>query len=94
MSLYEKDVVESRERDERGEGVGVSSTERLECVEGEDASDARSTSSSGVDMLINERKGLGKCNLIWYYCCRIVVLNERDPRALEMRINIHAFISQ
>ncbi len=56
MSLYEKEVIDRRERDERGEGVGEFSTERFECVEGDDASDARSTSSSCVVMTPRERK--------------------------------------
>jgi hypothetical protein len=54
MSLYENEVIDRRESDERGDGVGESSTECFECVEGDDASDARSTSSSAVAMLINK----------------------------------------
>ena len=67
MSLYEKDVIESRERDERGEGVGEFSGERLPCDDGEDASDARSTSSSGADIFSKGMNELGKCELSVYY---------------------------
>lgn len=65
MSLYEKEVIDRRERDERGEGVGEFSTERFECVEGDDASEARSTSSPCVAMTLKERKSL-EGNLLSY----------------------------
>ena len=58
MSLYEKEVIDNRERDYRGDGDGESSADGLECVEGDDASDARSTSSSDVDMLKTRERGL------------------------------------
>jgi len=58
MSLYEKEVIDNRERDDRGDGDGESSADGLECVEGDDASDARSTSSSSVGMLKTRERGL------------------------------------
>jgi len=59
MSLYENDVIERRESEERGDGIGeISSSRRIPCFEasdGDDASDAKSTSSSsaiGLDLFL------------------------------------------
>ena len=53
MSLYEKEVFDKREREERGEGIGESSSatsDAFELLEALEASDAKSTSSSGIDI--------------------------------------------
>jgi hypothetical protein len=62
MSLYEKDVFESRDIDERGERIGETSSkgfDALEWFEEEDARDAKSTSSPGADMAC---EGRYECN--------------------------------
>lgn len=85
MSLYEKEVIDSRESDERGEGDGELSTERFECVEGDDASEARSTSSSCIVMTFKGKERAWKDNLSLYYGCRIVVLFNGSWRATKCR---------
>jgi hypothetical protein len=67
MSLYEKEVIDSRESDERGDGDGELSMERFECVEGDDASEARSTSSPCVVITFKGKERAWKDNLSLYY---------------------------
>ena len=79
--MYEKEVIDNRERDDRGDGDGESSVDGLECAEGDDASDARSTSSSGVDMLITRERGLQmEYSVVGHRCCIVRDLQERSSR--------------